>query len=127
MKKIIKLETTIMIQICGLWGIFGVLVGTLGSVSGFYTVNSYHVVDIDVYPSSGVWEVFEKIRTVVECGVTVGRKPRFFYNKETKICASASPLDPPQLVVSPGFFYYQLNGEFGIKGVVLISDATLLI
>ena len=96
-KKIIKLETTIMIQICGLWGIFGVLVGTLGSVSGFYTVNSYHVVDIDVYPSSGVWEVFEKIRTVVECGVTVGRKPRFFYNKETKICASASPLDPPQL------------------------------
>ena len=113
MKKIIKLGTTIMIQICGLWDIFGVFVGILGGGSGFYTVNSYHVVDIDVYPSSGVWEVFEKIRTPVECGVTVGRKPRFFYNKETKICASAAPLDPPQLVVSPGFCYYQLNGAFG--------------
>ena len=113
MKKIIKLGTTIMIQICGLWGIFGVFVGILGGGSGFYSVNSYHVVDIDVYPSSGVWEVFEKIRTAVECGITVGRVPCFFYSKVTKICASAAPLDPPQLVVSPGFFYYQLNGKFG--------------
>ena len=112
-KKIIKLETTIMIQICGLWGIFGVFVGIVGGGSGFYSFNSYHVVDIDVYPSSGVWEVFEKIRTAVECGITVGRVPCFFYSKVTKICASAAPLDPPQLVVSPGFFYYQLNGKFG--------------
>lgn len=72
---------------------------------------SFHLLEQDKYPSSGVLQVLEDVRSNLECGVLIHGAPEYFYHKVTRICVSTEQLDPSQLQAGTGFYRYRRAGK----------------
>lgn len=73
---------------------------------------SFHFLERDTYPASGVLQILANVRSNLECGVLIHGAPEYFYHKITRICVSTEQLDPSQLQAGPGFNRYRLsNGK----------------
>lgn len=72
---------------------------------------SFHFLERDTYPASGVLQILSNVRSNLECGVLIHGAPEYFYHKVTRICVSTEQLDPSQLQAGPGFNRYRRTGK----------------